>query len=136
MIECYKELLKSKKLSVTPVRLAVLKTLDMHPHADADRIFSIVSRDIATTSKQAIYNNLHVLAKHGLIREIKPKGQSALYEPQKHDNHHHLVCRSCGAVMDTDCHDVAPCLTPKDNHGFIIDEAEIVFWGICPACQT
>lgn len=136
MITTHKDMLKAQGLSVTSVRLAVLEALHAHAHADADMIFSIVFQEIATTSKQAIYNNLHTLVEHGLIREFKPKGASCLYELRVNDNHHHLVCRSCGTVADTDCVVGAkPCLTSSDSHGFIIDEAEITFWGLCPSCQ-
>lgn len=137
MIETHKKMLKSHNLSVTSVRLAVLDALDKHPHVGADAIFHTVQKDIATTSKQAIYNNLHTLVEHGLIREIKPKGQPSLYETRVDDNHHHIVCRSCGAVTDTDCVvGQASCLTPSHTHGFLIDEAEVTFWGICPSCQN
>ena len=136
MITAHKQMLKTHGLSVTSVRLAVLEALEAHAHADADMIFSTVFEDIATTSKQAIYNNLHTLVEHGLVREIKPKGLSCLYELRVGDNHHHVVCRSCGTVKDTDCVVVAkPCLTPVDTHNFLIDEAEITFWGLCPSCQ-
>lgn len=128
--------LKHHKLSVTPIRLAVLAALDANPHVEAETIFNIVKKQITTASKQAIYNNLHALVDHGLLREIKPKGQSSLYESRVDDNHHHLVCRECNLVMDTDCKSVAPCLTPSNTHGFIIEEAEVVFWGICPKCQN
>jgi Fur family ferric uptake transcriptional regulator len=125
----YKEMLKTHGLSVTSVRLAVLQALDGHAHADADAIFNTVIGQISTTSKQAIYNNLHTLVEQGLIREIKPKGLSCLYELRVDDNHHHLVCRSCGKVVDK------PCLKPSNSHGFSIDEAEVTFWGLCPSCQ-
>ena len=131
----YKYLLKQHELSLTAVRLAVLETLEIHPHSDADKIFNIVKNKIATTSKQAIYKNLNALAERGIIREIKPKGRSSLYETRTGDNHHHLVCRQCGAVRDTDCFDHAPCLEPMCNHGFKVDEAEVIFWGLCPPCQ-
>lgn len=136
MRESNADLLKTHNLSITPVRLALLKVLSKHPHADAEQIFRIVKKDIATTSKQAIYNTLNTLVEHGLLREIKPKGRASLYETRVGDNHHHLVCRKCQLVMDTDCFDSAPCLTPMDSHGFAIDEAEVIFWGTCPACQS
>ena len=135
MNQSYIDLLKSYRLSITPVRLAVLQALESHPHADADKIYNIVREDIATTSKQAIYNNLNVMVEHGLLREIRPKGQSSLYETRVNDNHHHIVCRTCNAVMDTDCFTHAPCLEPMETHGFAIDEAEVIFWGTCPDCQ-
>ena len=128
-------MLKERNLSLTSVRLAVLETLQKHPHSEAGRIFDLVKEKITTASKQAIYNNLNTLAKHSILREIKPKGRPSLYETRTGDNHHHIVCRNCDAVMDTNCHSLAPCLKPMENHGFIIDEAEVVFWGICPSCQ-
>jgi len=130
----FEKLLKSQNLSLTSVRLAVLDALHHYPHADAAKIFDLVHAKIATTSLQAVYNNLNTLVEHGLVREIKPKGQSALYETRTGDNHHHIVCRNCACVMDTECHDCAPCLTPMHDHGFKIDEAEVIFWGLCPAC--
>ena len=129
-------LLKENKLSLTAVRLAVLDTLQAHPHSDATYIYSIVKEKIVTSSLQAIYNNLNTLVAYGIVREIKPKGRPSLYETQTGDNHHHLVCRHCKTINDADCLDVAPCLTPKDNHGFVIDEAEVILWGTCPECQT
>ncbi len=128
--------LKSLGLSVTSVRMAVLEALAQHPHSEASTIFDVVQGDIKTTSIQAVYNNLHTLVEHGLVREIKPKGMPSLYETRIGDNHHHLVCRSCGKVEDTHCLDSAPCLTSINPKNFKIDEAEIVFWGICPDCQN
>lgn len=133
----FQQQLKSIGLSITPVRLAVLDVVTSNPHAEASTIFEKVQKILQTTSIQAVYNNLNALVGHGLVREIKPKGLPALYETRVGDNHHHLVCRDCGRVEDTGClHDSAPCLVPTDAKGFIIDEAEIIFWGICPDCQT
>jgi len=131
----YEQILKERNLSLTSVRLAVLEALEQHPHSEAGVLFKIVHKKIKTTSKQAIYNNLNMMVEHGIIREIKPKGQPSLYETKVGDNHHHIVCRSCQKVMDTDCHSLAPCLSPKTSHGFVIDEAEVTFWGTCPSCQ-
>lgn len=131
----YENILREHKLSITPVRLAVLEALHKHPHSDAATIFDVVYKKIKTTSKQAIYNNLSALVERGIIREIKPKGQPSLYETKVGDNHHHIVCKKCHKVMDTDCHAFAPCLSPMNNHGFVIDEAEVTFWGVCPSCQ-
>ncbi len=128
-------ILKENNLSLTAVRLAVLEALHKHPHSDATTIFSIVHKKIATASKQSIYNNLNTLVECGIVREIKPKGQPSLYETRIGDNHHHIVCKNCHKVMDTECHAFAPCLSPMNTHGFVIDEAEVTFWGICPACQ-
>lgn len=136
MEDSYRELLRAHNLSVTAVRLAVLDALYRHPHSDAEQILNIVKNKIDATSKQAIYNNLNTLVEHGLVREIKPKGQASLYETRVDDNHHHLVCRHCQKVVDTDCAASAPCLEPDNRHGFIVDEAEVVFWGTCPDCQS
>jgi Fur family ferric uptake transcriptional regulator len=113
----------------------VLEVLDINPHVDASLIYEKVKTKIATASKQAIYNNLSTLVEHGIVREIKPKGSVSLYETRTGDNHHHIVCESCKVVVDTGCKDGAPCLVPSDDHGFELDEAEIIFWGTCPACQ-
>lgn len=130
-----KDILKANNLSLTAVRLAVLSALQQSPHAEASQIFDIVKTKIATTSKQAIYNNLSALVECGIVREIKPKGRPSLYETRAGDNHHHIVCRHCQLIVDTDCLDAKPCLVPKDTHGFVIDEAEVILWGTCPSCQ-
>lgn len=129
-------LLKQHNLSLTAVRVAVLETLEKHPHADATYVFNKVQTKITTASKQAVYNNLNTLVQHGIIREIKPKGHASLYETRIDDNHHHIICRSCQCVIDTSCRTDAPCMSPVDNHGFMLDEAEVIFWGICPDCQA
>lgn len=131
----HEKILKDQNLSLTAVRLAVLEALNKHPHSDAATIFTLVHKRIATASKQSIYNNLNALVEHEIVREIKPKGQPSLYETRIGDNHHHIICRKCQKVMDTDCHGFAPCLSPTNDHGFIIDEAEVTFWGICTSCQ-
>jgi Fur family transcriptional regulator, stress-responsive regulator len=131
----HEKILKENNLSLTAVRLAVLDALHKCPHSDATTIFTIVHKKIATASKQSIYNNLNTLVECGIVREIKPKGQPSLYETRIRDNHHHIVCKSCHKVMDTECHAFAPCLSPMNNHGFVIEEAEVTFWGICPTCQ-
>ena len=130
------KLLKSHDLSLTSVRLAVLEVLQQYPHSDADIIYQHVKEEIATTSKQAIYNNLSALVEKGILREIKPKGSSSLYETRVNDNHHHLICRECQSVTDVACKSDAPCLHVDDQHGYEIDEAEIVFWGTCPTCSS
>ena len=136
-MEKYKNLLKDHNLSLTAIRLNVLEALDTHPHSDAEKIFNVVKDKIVTTSKQAIYNNLNTLAEYGIIREIKPKGEPSLYETRTGDNHHHLICRQCHLIIDVDCAvGKAPCLTPSNDHGFSIDEAEVLYWGICPTCQN
>ena len=113
----------------------MLEVLEKFPHSDANKIFDLVHTKIATTSIQAVYNNLNTLVERGIVREIKPMGQQSLYETRIGDNHHHLVCRKCNCVTDTDCKAHAPCLKPSKQHGFVIDEAEVIFWGLCPSCQ-
>lgn len=128
--------LKEKNLSLTAVRLAVLDALESFPHSDANLIFKEVQKKITTVSIQSVYKNLNTLVEEGIVREIKPKGQSSLYETRMGDNHHHLVCRKCRMVADADCIGKAPCLTPLDDCGFVLDEAEVIFWGVCPKCQN
>lgn len=115
--------------------MAVLEALEECPHSDANMIFESVQRKIPAATIQAIYNNLNALTGCGVIQEIKPKGRSSLYELRVGDNHHHVVCRSCGHVEDTSCRGFAPCLKPENDHGFDIEEAEVIFWGTCPSCK-
>lgn len=135
MKQNFSQLLKEKSLSLTAVRLALLEALDEAPHSEAAKIYELVQQKIPSVTIQAVYNNLHVLTEAKIVREIKPMGQVSLYETRVGDNHHHVVCRSCSAVMDTDCLGCAPCLIPANNHGFQVDEAEVIFWGYCPRCQ-
>ncbi len=135
MKNAYEALLKSKNLSLTAVRLSLLEVVQAHPHSDANVIYTAVKQRIPTATIQAIYNNLNALTHAGIIREIKPKGHVSLYETRVNDNHHHVICRGCGKIEDTHCMGCAPCLAPADNHGFAVDEAEVVFWGKCPQCQ-
>lgn len=130
----YDQILKDKGLSLTAVRLSLLDMIDKSPHSDANDIFSKIKQTLPTVTIQAVYNNLNALSDAGIIREIKPKGKTSLYETRVNDNHHHVICRSCGKIEDTNCMGCAPCLTPENDHGFKVDEAEVVFWGICPAC--
>ncbi|MDQ6837190.1 MAG: transcriptional repressor [Actinomycetota bacterium] len=124
-------------LRVTSTRLAVLDALQDCQHATAEALEHHVRGSVGTVSKQAVYNVLAAFTQAGLVRQIEPAGSPVRYETRTGDNHHHLVCRSCGTVADLDCQvDEAPCLTPTDDLGFEIDEAEIVFWGYCPSCQT
>ncbi|MDY0030230.1 MAG: Fur family transcriptional regulator [Pseudobdellovibrionaceae bacterium] len=131
----YYDILKQKNLSLTAVRLSLLEAIEEQPHSDANVIFANVQRKIPSVTIQAVYNNLNALSDAGIIREIKPKGSSSLYETRIDDNHHHVICRSCGKIGDTECKGCAPCLVPTDSHGFQLDEAEVVFWGLCPQCQ-
>ncbi|WFR72537.1 Fur family transcriptional regulator [Prescottella defluvii] len=128
--------LRGAGLRVTAPRVAVLNTVAANPHSDADEIATEVRRQLGSVSTQAIYDVLGACVRVGLLRRIEPAGSPARYETRTADNHHHLVCRSCGTVADVDCvvgH--APCLEPSDNHGFEIDEAEVVFWGLCADCR-
>jgi Fur family transcriptional regulator, stress-responsive regulator len=129
--------LRAVGLRVTRPRLAVLDVLADHPHADADTIVTGARAQHPTLSPQTVYGVLDALVSGGLARRIEPAGAPALFELRVGDNHHHLVCRSCGAVADVDCAvEAAPCLTPADPAGFVVDEAEVVFWGSCRDCQV
>ncbi len=128
--------LRAAGLRVTRPRLAVLGVVQHHPHADTDQIIGLVRTEIGKVSHQAVYDVLRALTTAGLLRRIEPAGSTARYESRVGDNHHHVVCRSCGAIADVDCAvDHVPCLTASDNHGFDIDEAEVVYWGTCPDCR-
>jgi len=132
----FQELLRGASLRVTRPRLAVLGAVHAHPHAGTDTIIHVARRDLPDVSHQAVYDVLRAVTDAGLVRRIQPSGSVARYEARIGDNHHHLVCRSCGAIADVDCATgTAPCLEVADDHGFIIDEAEIVYWGHCPACS-
>ena len=128
--------LRSAGLRVTRPRLAVLDVLATHPHADADTVVTAARDAHPSLSPQAVYGVLKALVDGGLARRIEPAGAPALFELRVGDNHHHLVCRGCGLVTDVDCAvGDAPCLTPSDAAGFVVDEAEVVFWGLCPQCR-
>jgi Fur family transcriptional regulator, stress-responsive regulator len=129
--------LREAALRVTRPRVAVLGAVHAHPHADTDSIIGTVRQDLGGVSHQAVYDVLRALTAAGLLRRIEPSGSVARYELRVGDNHHHVVCRSCGVIADVDCavgH--TPCLTAADDHGFVIDEAEVIYWGLCPACST
>ena len=128
--------LRAVGLRVTRPRLSVLDVLADRPHADADTIVTAARAAHPSLSPQAVYGVLRALVDRGLARRIEPAGAPALFELRVGDNHHHLVCRSCGAVADVDCAvGAAPCLDPSDAAGFVVDEAEVVFWGLCADCQ-
>lgn len=130
------EQLRSVGLRVTAPRVAVLGTVAEHPHSDADHIAAQVRDTLGSVSTQAVYDVLKACVGAGLLRRIEPAGSAARYETRIGDNHHHLVCRNCGSVVDIDCVvGAAPCLAPSDDHGFVIDEAEVTFWGLCPDCR-
>ena len=133
----YEHLLREASLRVTRPRLAVLSAVHEHPHVDTDSVIRVVRDQLGDVSHQAVYDVLRALTAAGLVRRIQPSGSVARYESRVGDNHHHVVCRSCGTIADVDCAvGAAPCLTASDGHGFAIDEAEVVFWGLCPLCQT
>jgi Fur family ferric uptake transcriptional regulator len=129
------DLLRRNGLQVTAQRLAVLAAVSQHPHGTADDVSRAVRDEIGVISRQAVYDALGALAEKGLVRRIQPAGSPARYEDRAGDNHHHLVCRVCGRMVDVDCAvGSAPCLTPSDDSGYEIDEAEVVYWGRCPDC--
>jgi Fur family ferric uptake transcriptional regulator len=130
------ELLRQHGVQVTAQRLAVLRAVSSRPHVTADDIEELVRTDIGAISRQAVYDALGTLTDKGLIRRIQPARSPARYEDRVDDNHHHLVCRSCGFTVDIDCAvGSGPCLDAGGDHGFAVDEAEVVFWGLCPACR-
>jgi Fe2+ or Zn2+ uptake regulation protein len=127
--------LREAGLRVTATRAAVLMTLAAQPHASADEVLVGVRQRIGSASTQAVYNVLGALVAAQLVRRIEPAGSPARYEVRVGDNHHHVVCRRCGATGDVDCVvGRRPCLTPSETHGYLVDEAEVTFWGLCPAC--
>lgn len=129
------ELLRDHHLQVTAQRLAVLRAVAERPHVTADQVAVAARADIGAISVQAVYDGLGALVDAGILRRIEPSGSSARYETRVGDNHHHLICRDCGEVVDVDCAvGDTPCLTAADDRGYVIDEAEVVYWGQCPAC--
>ena len=131
------DLLRQNGIPVTAQRLAVLRAVSERPHATVDAIAEEVRLRIGTVSQQAVYDALGTLVKKGLLRRIQPAGSPTLYENRVGDNHHHAICRGCGKTVDVDCavgH--APCLTAADTTGFQVDEAEVIYWGACPACRA
>jgi Fur family transcriptional regulator, stress-responsive regulator len=133
----YADMLRGAALRVTRPRVAVLSAVHANPHADTDSIIGAVREDLGEVSHQAVYDVLRALTAAELVRRIQPAGSVARYESRIADNHHHLVCRSCGAIADVDCAvGRTPCLTASDGRGFAIDEAEVVYWGMCPDCST
>jgi Fe2+ or Zn2+ uptake regulation protein len=128
-------MLRAASLRVTRPRAAVLSAVHEHPHADTDSLIGVVRDRLGAVSHQAVYDVLRALTDAGLVRRIQPPGSVARYEARVGDNHHHVVCRSCGGIADVDCAvGETPCLTASDDAGYAIDEAEVVYWGRCPAC--
>jgi Fur family ferric uptake transcriptional regulator len=133
----FERMLRGAALRVTRPRVAVLSAVHDHPHADTASIIGIVRDDLGEVSHQAVYDVLSALTTAGLVRRIQPPGSLVRYEARVGDNHHHVVCRSCGAIADVDCAvGTTPCLTASDDHGFAIDEAEVIYRGLCPDCST
>ena len=129
--------LRDQGLQVTAQRIAVMEALAGNPHVTAEDITETVRDKLGSISRQAVYDTLGVFVEKNLLRRIQPAGSVARYEDRVGDNHHHLVCRGCDLMYDIDCAvGATPCLTADDDHGFLIDEAEVVHWGLCPACQT
>ncbi|HWG24808.1 Fur family transcriptional regulator [Actinospica sp.] len=131
------EELRGAGLRVTAARAALLETVRLGAHLDVDSVAVGVRERVGHISLQAVYEALHALTAAGLIRRIEPAGSPARFEGRVGDNHHHVVCRTCGVVADVDCATgEVPCLTASESHGFAIDEAEVVYWGLCPDCQA
>lgn len=129
--------LREAALRVTRPRLAVLDAVETRPHANTETVIQVVRQSIPDVSHQAIYDVLRALTTAGLLRRIEPSGSVARYETRVGDNHHHLVCRSCGEITDVTCAvGSAPCLTPSDDVGFVVDESEVTYWGLCPSCSN
>jgi len=133
----FEHVLRKAALRVTRPRLAVLAAVHHNPHADTDSIINAVRGDVGDVSHQAVYDVLRVLTASGLVRRIQPSGSVARYEARVGDNHHHVVCRTCGAIADVDCAvGEAPCLAASEDRGFVIDEAEVTYWGLCRECAA
>jgi Fur family ferric uptake transcriptional regulator len=127
---------QSAGLRVTATRLGVLRALATRPHSDAETVIADVRAQLGSVSPQTVYSVLSAFVATGIVRRIEPAGSPALHELRVADNHHHVVCRRCGATADIDCVvGERPCLTPSETRGYLLDEAEVTFWGVCPACQ-
>lgn len=130
-------MLRDASLRVTRPRVAVLGAVHGHPHADTETVIRSVRAELSEVSHQTVYDALNALTAAGLVRRIQPSGSVARYESRVGDNHHHVVCRKCGVIADVDCAvGEAPCLTASDDLGFAIDEAEVIYWGVCPDCAV
>ncbi len=131
------ERLRQRGFKVTAQRLAVLRAVSSQPHLSADDVVDAVRVDLGVVSRRAVYDAVNVLADTGLIRRLQTPGSPARYEDRVGDNHHHLICRECGVLVDVDCAvGFAPCLVPSDDADFHVDEAEVIYWGQCPACRS
>jgi Fe2+ or Zn2+ uptake regulation protein len=135
--EDFRQLVQAAGLRATRPRVTVLAAVHEHPHADTESILGVTRARMGDVSHQAVYDVLRALTSAGLVRRIEPAGSVPRYEARVGDNHHHVVCRSCGAISDVDCAvGDTPCLTASDHHGYEIDEAEVVYWGRCPRCAA
>lgn len=133
----FRTMLRDAHLRITRPRVAVLHAVHDHPHAETEAVIRATRELEADVSHQTVYDALNALTAAGLIRRIQPNGSLARYETRVGDNHHHVVCRSCGVIADVDCAvGDAPCITASDDRGFVIDEAEVIYWGVCPDCIT
>ncbi len=129
--------LRSSGLRVTAPRQAVLEVVELHQHADVDTILRATRKQLGSVSVQAVYDVLRALGEARLLRRVEPAGSPARYEVDRGDNHHHLACRCCGSLQDVDCATgTSPCLDPATLHGFAVDEAEVIYWGLCHTCQA
>lgn len=136
MNDTWTEQLRDRGIQVTAQRLAVFRAVSQHAHVTAEDVIDVASLEIGAISRQSVYDSLTLLVERGLVRRIQPEGSPARYEDRVNDNHHHLICRECGRLVDVDCAvGEAPCLTASDDNGFEIDEAEVAYWGRCPECQ-
>lgn len=135
--DAWPDRLRAAGLRVTQPRLAVLQVVHAHPHASADAVADLVRQRLGSVSTQAVYDALHALTEHAILRRFEPAGSAMRFETNAEDNHHHLVCRQCGQVDDVPCQTgEIPCAVPDDTHGFRVEEAEVTYWGLCPACQN
>lgn len=133
----FQQMLRGAAMRVTRPRVAVLRAVHGNPHAETDVIIRAVRRELPEVSHQTVYDSLHALTAAGLVRRIQPSGSVARYEARVGDNHHHVICRECGAIADVDCAvGGAPCLQPADDHGYEIDQAEVIYWGRCASCRA
>jgi Fe2+ or Zn2+ uptake regulation protein len=131
------EALRGQGVQVTAQRIAVLRAVAAHPHATAEEVAQVARNEIGAISRQSVYDALGTLVDAGLLQRIQPVGSAARYEDRVGDNHHHLICRGCGQVLDVDCAvGETPCLTASNNQGYHIDQADVAYWGRCPACQS
>lgn len=131
------DVLREHGVNPTSQRVAVLSAVASNPHSSADAIADVARNDLGSISRQSVYDALTILVETGILRRIQPIGSPALYESRVGDNHHHLICRECGAVADVDCAvGYRPCLEAANDHGFEIDEADVAYWGRCPDCRT